>query len=231
MIFSTEASLLFLKAPKTAGSSIELWLAREFFGVSTIEGDEHPEISPRVSEKGIMTRISLSRATKFEIRPHISLSSAITLLGQETVDSARLLTCVRNPFDQIFSFFWWRTSVADPKLHARLTRAGQRDIAFHFNRFVKNFDGSWLRQKNFLSCDTPRRSIDHVFRFENLDVDFHSFARDVLGVQSPRPLPRLKMGVKPPGLSYQDFYSTRSRGKIERVMAWEFEHLGYWFDS
>lgn len=229
VIFSTEVSLLYLKAPKTAGSSIELWLARQLFGALLVETGEHPEMEPRIDRHGVVTRIGLSQKTKFEIHPHTTLDGALKVLGEDTVNSSKIVTCVRNPFDQVFSFFWWKTKVVDRALHARLLKAGRTEIYLHFNRFVKKLTGGWLRQKNFLTTETGSHVAHHVLRFENLDTEFDSFAREVLGLNSFPALPRLKTGLRPTGLSYGDFYSSRSKTKIETIMAWELQNLGYRF--
>jgi len=229
LFFSTEASFLFLKAPKTAGTAIEVWLSQIYFNVPLLDDGEHPEISPRIDKRGVMTRTSLSQAGKFEIRPHTTFDGAITLLGEQTITSSTIATCVRNPFDQIFSFFWWNTKVHNGALHTKLMSAGRKEISAHFTRFTKRLNASWLRQKRFVMSKNADYSAHHVIRYENLEADISKLGSQVLGLDSSPALPRIKTGLRPSNSPYQDFYDAKSRKKIELTMAWELEHLGYSF--
>lgn len=227
MIYCSEVSLLFLKTPKTASSSIELWLAEQYFGIPVMTEGQHPDIPPRINSNGVMTKISMNRITKSEIKPHLSLDGAVRLLGDETMEKTHIATSVRNPFDQVLSFFFWNVSQNNPVLYRTLASAGKGTLSKHFNRFVRKLKGSFLSQRRYLISDSGRYKTEHIFRYESLETDFRAFAESFLGNQSFHSLPRLKTGLRPQAVEYRDLYDSRSRRKIDSLMAWELENLGY----
>ena len=229
MILNFEANLIFLKSPKTASSTIELWLARGLFSGVNAEDDDGENLEPTLSSEGIITRLSDTPATRFEVRPHITMDGAKILLGEENFSTLNKVTSIRNPFDQVFSHFWWKIARTAPKLHHDLSNASRRDVARYFQSYVANLDANWLRIRNYATTSDGRHEVNRVIRYESLRADLLAFAREDLGVEMSATIPRLKAHLRPKKFDYQPFYNRVARDKVARLMEWELERFSYKF--
>jgi len=110
VLISHAHRFVFIKTKNTAGSAIE-----EFFERALLGAPEHgfSEITAERATKDsyVSGRGNLPAAGHYLIPSQASSAQIFTYLGEDRFSSYVKVSCVRNPWDQIVSFFWWRLSL------------------------------------------------------------------------------------------------------------------------
>ena len=109
VMISHKHQFIFIKTKKTAGTSVEEYFESILIGVP--ESGFSENTFERVAKDSYVTgRTIYKGAVKGLLLPHASSGQILRALGQERFDSYIKVSCVRNPWDQIVSLFWWRIS-------------------------------------------------------------------------------------------------------------------------
>ena len=227
MIVGFDKKIIVIKSPETASSSLELWFSERLFGTRFV-GD-NPELQPFVDGRGIATRSGHTPRLRFEIPPHTTLRGARDLLGKETFHSFRKVTSVRNPFDQVVSFFWWRLARRNPSARAKLADASEKVRKKFFSKMLDEPLPDWLRLRHYVSLDGAGVDVDNVLRYETLADDLAKLSSELFGTSVGVELPRAKSNSRPSATSYRVYYSNSDRRKVEAQFAWELETFRYSF--
>ena len=197
-IVSHRHRFIFLKTRKTAGSSVELWLAPHLDPATDLfrSGDElrseHAEIWSRFDSPAVHLRRRLGemarRAPRF--REHMRAEEVRDYVGSDVWHSYRKITIVRNPWDRTISLWKWREH-----------REGQTVTLEEFVAAMET-GGTRAKAAGATSWDNwpvyaigGKVAADAIIRYENLDAE----TRDVfskLSITGPA-LPRAKAGIRP----------------------------------
>ncbi len=118
MIVSKKNRFVFIKTPKTAGSSLEFYLS-QFCGkndiITPLQPDEEilkKKLSIPIKRNYIIKKFSLKNFKKFKFTKKIVLHDHVSLKYLErhiklNLKDYFIFAFVRNPFDWIVSHFWW----------------------------------------------------------------------------------------------------------------------------
>ena len=178
MIISHKHKFIFLKSRKTAGSSIQVSLAKHCGDDDIITGQYRDGIDDNSQSAGLNTYEGGEWAKKITDgiagekdfnHPHLSVDIVKRFvqetMGKDVWDSYFKFAFIRNPFEiQVSRYFW--------------DKRGKVKIAedCSVDRFKQ-----WVRDENMLSHDTlhpyimigDKIELDYIGRFENLQHDFN----------------------------------------------------------
>lgn len=213
MILSRKHRFIFIKTNKTGGTSIEIALS-QFCGPN--------DIITRLAEKDEAFRLQLTGKShqnnrgegQVRFHPHMGISELKLGVGADIVDAYFKFCVVRNPWDRVVSFYYWR-------------QAG-RARAIPFSEFIRSPRMDKLRERGRdLYLDAGKPCMDCFVRYEALQEDFNAVLRR-LGL-GPVELPNAKSGIRPARDHYRQQYSRQDAEHIRRLFADEIEQFGYEF--
>lgn len=250
-IISHRHKFIFLKTRKTAGSSLEIALAR-ICGPEDLmcPTDEAPRfgIMEQNNQKKIgeltyrdwgqlFSRIvrdvrkngkpDLNRSIKKLRRviksTHYNARNLREACGFEIWNSYYKFCFERNPFDRLVSFYYWRTKEFErpPSFKEFALSVLQGNKKERSRLNATNFSN-----RPFYEID-GEVVVDKVCKFENLASEMSGFF-NMIGVQWGGDLPRMKSGYRPRS-NYRDYYDAELRQLCEEMFSREIKLLGYEF--
>jgi hypothetical protein len=231
VIISHRHRFIFVKTHKTAGSSLEVALAREC-GEEDIVSHMEDNIAsgvPRNYGPGgrLGDAYNRSKLLRKLIHRHSPLLGAFyyehmpawrirELLGQDVWDSYFTFCFERNPWDKTVSYYLWK-------------KHGQDKSMPEFADYVER-KAHRLPVDSRLYCDDNGAMVDRIFEFRELGAALAEL-RERLGLALPEPLPREKTGVAVERRHYSAYYDARSREQVARLFSREIALMGYTFES
>ncbi len=208
MILSLAHRFVFIKTIKTAGSSIEIALSAlcEDGAVVTPLYPPEPSHRPRnFAPQG------------FE--PHMGAAAIRSRIGPALWYRLAKITVERNPWDKMVSWYGWQRHLAGldcdfPAFVAQCAARGRWPYLFPAAAELYTIAGA--------AC------LDHVIRFERLEVDFAAVFGGLFGFAA-RALPHAKRGHRPPGADYRTLYDTPTIDAVALRYAREISLFDYAF--
>ena len=231
MIISHEHRFIFVKTHKTAGSSLEVALARECAAGDIVSHMEDNIASglprnygPSSALGASYNRFKLVRKIVNRHSPllgayyyeHMPASRIRQLVGEEVWSSYFTFCFERNPWDKSVSYYLWKTE-------------GQGKSLPEFSEYVRR-KSHRLPVDSQLYCDAQGPIVDRVFEFRNLSSAL-SELRERLGLSIPEPLPREKTGVASSRKPYSAYYDDKTRDAIATLFRREIALFDYRFES
>lgn len=230
MIVSHRHRFIFVKTHKTAGSSLEVALARECAAEDVVSHMEDNLDSGVPRNHGPDARLGgpyrRSRLLRKLVHRHSPLLGAYyyehmpawrirELVGDRTWNAYFTFCVERNPWDKTVSYYLW-------KRHGQ----GRRMPPF----------ADWVLRRSHrlpvdsrLYCDREGRAmVDRIYEFRELPSALAELRRR-LGLTLPEPLPREKTAVAPGRRPYTAYYEAATRACVAKRFAREIALLGYRF--
>ncbi|HEY9501426.1 MAG TPA: sulfotransferase family 2 domain-containing protein [Pyrinomonadaceae bacterium] len=227
MIISFSRNFIFLKTRKTAGTSTEIVLRdlcndediltplrpeESQFTTRGAQNNKFPFSSWPVQEKlrWLFGNRSLSNRPECAFANHTPAGEIARRYPAEFASFLKI-GCIRNPFDQQVSLYFWRTrNLGEPPSFEEWMHADPPPYLNNWEIITK--DGTLV--------------LDVVVRFETIEKDLRSLGCH-FGVQL-RALPQAKGGMRK-GRDYRPFYSSTSRTLVESWYRNELDAFGYSF--
>jgi hypothetical protein len=227
MIVSHRHKFIFLKTSKTAGTSLELALAK-FCGeddiitpVSPVDEQLREELGvrgPQNFERSLRSyrahdwlRTAM-RLRRQKIYNHMPAREVRRLLKPEMWDQYFKFCFERNPWDRVLSQYAWRCQTEPkPSMAEFLKSKAVRDLT-----------------KRGIEVYTIRGQVvvDRICRYENLSEEL-AFLEQRLGLPGPIEMPRAKAGHRRDRRHYRDVLSDEAASQIAQKFGREIELLGY----
>jgi hypothetical protein len=231
VIVSHRHRLIFIKTRKTAGTSIEIALAK-FCGDADIitrdtaadqalraelgvRGPQHEYGIPYRDYRVADWRRLLLRGERARFKNHMAAERIRKLVGEAVWRDYYKVCVERNPWDKAVSLYYWRTRSSEPRppLLDFLRRVSRRSLSnFHLYADVRH---------NTLL-------VDRVLRYEQLDGELDALMRR-LGLP-PLELPRAKAAHRPPQTEYRSLMGPAERAIVDAACAREIALFDYHFD-
>jgi hypothetical protein len=218
---------IFLKSRKTAGTSLELWLApnldpkADLISTGHELKEHHHRIWKRFDRPSTKALHALRRVTTFApiFRQHMSAAEVRRFAGRRRWRDYSKISIVRNPWDRTLSLWRWRqhtsgTSISLGDFVSAMEKGGNhaREMgAYRWDNWVYYAIGNDV-------------VLDHVIKYESLETDARAvFER--FGI-SGGDLPRAKSGIRKPsdGLN---LLTSELVDRIAVLHAREIETFGY----
>ncbi|WP_439107503.1 hypothetical protein [Congregibacter sp.] len=231
MIISHKHRFIFVKTHKTAGSSLEVALARECAEgdivshmedniASGIPRNYGPEswIGPAYNSTKLIRKLigrhsPLLGAFYYE---HMPASRIKTLVGEEVWGSYFTFCFERNPWDKAVSYYLWK-------------QHGQGRDMPGFSEYVDKKPHRLPRDAK-LYFEGDDVLVDRVFEFRDLSAALQEL-RERLGLELPEPLPREKTGVAAERKPYREYYDEQSKARIGELFSREIALMNYRFED
>ncbi|MEM1141221.1 MAG: sulfotransferase family 2 domain-containing protein [Pseudomonadota bacterium] len=229
MIVSHKHRFIFIKTHKTAGSSLEVALARECGPQDIVSHMEDNLASglprnygPTSALGSLYNRHKLVRKLIDRHSPmlgafyyeHMPATRVRELVGDDVWRSYYKFCFERNPWDKVVSYYLWK-------------KEGQGKHQPEFERYVTT-KSHRLPVDSRLYFDDDRMLVDQVFEFRELSTALAAL-RSKLGLALPEPLPREKTGLATQREPYTSFYSEETKALVAQLFAREIKLMGYHF--
>jgi len=211
MIVSHKHKFIYVKCKKVASTTTEI-----IFGDICGEEDILTPIGPEYEWK---RKIKPRNFQKKKFRNHNTPRMIRWKLNSNLFDSYFKFMSVRNPWDRVVSFYWFR-------------------LAHRPDHYIKKFDEfvKWNDLTHWLPPFTNwiilngKKVIDDFIRFENMEEDI---GRIITKWVAPRDLkyeiPKTRAELRPEGKHYTEYYNDETRRIIAEKYAYDIEYLGYEF--
>ena len=224
VLISHPNKFIFIKTKKSASSSLEESLEYYLIGVPPSGfGEETPE---RITSEYYVTGRGQGPKPNF-MKPHISSRELTRLLGDERFASYLKATSVRNPWDQVVSFFWWEMRKF-PYLHSVAKGAPMIIVKLWFSIWFltsrSKLKGLSFTQQLSLRGELPSL---HLIRYESAEADIRGLL-EKLG-HSPRDLyiPNRKSQIRARPETFEKYYFDFVRKSISKSRYKDLANFGY----
>lgn len=230
MILSHKYKFIFIKTNKTAGTSIEIALAK-FCGEKDIITPNDPADEDIRNRLGYpkpqhcyspvsdyrfrdIYKIIVRHKRKLKFYHHMPATEIKELVGDTIWNDYYKFCFERSPWDRVISFYYWRYK-SDPRPS--------------ITEFIDS-DEILLLKKYGLQRYTINGNVvvDRVCRFEKLQEELGEVSR-ILGFPETITLPKAKGAFRKDKRHYRDILNAEDAKKIERIFSKEIELFGYEF--
>ncbi len=232
MILSHKHRFIFIKTNKTAGTSVEIALAKHCGpdDIITPIGADDEEIKRELGypgpqnykgavERGLVAGFMHRFAKKKKERfyNHMPASEIKERIDGDVWRDYFKFCVERNPWDRVVSLYYWRTKDKQPPPT--------------IEEYIASKGPYSLKRKGIgLYTIGGEIVVDKVCLFENLAEDLEE-VRKIVGIPEPLELPRAKSKFRPAKKSYQEALGGKERERIAKLFSEEIELFGYDFDE
>lgn len=232
MIISHRHRFIFVKTHKTAGSSLEVALARECAAedvVSHMEDNIATGIPRNYGpDSALGPAYNRQRLVRKLVHRHSPLLGAYyyehmpawrirELVGVDVWDSYFTFCFERNSWDKVVSYFLWK-------------QQGQQRAMPSFSDYIFR-KAHRLPVDSALYCDANGEPlVDKIYEFRDLPAALADL-RTRLGLSLPEPLPREKTAIATDRKPYGAYYDAAGEEQIATLFAREIALMGYEFEN
>ncbi len=225
VLISHENEFIFIKTQKSASSSLEESLEFYLLGAPP-EGfsEESPE---RMTSGGYVSGRGFRPGTKPFMSNHITSRKIAGLLGEERFSNYLKATSVRNPWDQIVSYFWWRLRNF-PRWTSLAVKAPMSLVKVWFAIWYFTSQ-SRLRGLSFTYRLMVNRQLPsmHIIRFESIETDLKELLEKLGCSAQERYLPNRKAHIRLRSEPYQSYYFDFVRKAVAKHRSRDLKNFGY----
>ena len=131
------------------------------------------------------------------------------------------ICCIRNPFDKVFSYFWF----SNPSMGADVTLSTS-DVKRLFRSWVQN-DTDLARDRYMYTLEDGPPCLDFYVRYETLQSSLECLCRIIDETFQSERLSWRKGKSRPRNLPYHDFYDEATADCVRAAYDREFDWFGY----
>ena len=232
MILSHKHKFIFIKTNKTAGTSVEIALAKHCGpdDIITPIGADDEEIKRELGypgpqnytgtvNRGLIGGLlyKFSKKQKEKFYNHMPAREIKARIDDEIWRDYYKFCVERNPWDRVVSLYYWRTR--DKKSPPSIPE------------YVASKAPNSLKRKGIgLYTIDGNVVVDKVCLFENLTKDLEE-VRQIVGIPEPLELPRAKSKFRPAQKSYHEALGEKEKERIAKLFSDEIKLFGYTFDK
>lgn len=181
------------------------------------------EFSPLVKLKSDAYRRKV-RAKSGIGSAHVSALEIKQAVGNEIWDSCFKFSFVRNPWDRMVSFYFWRTRglTKKPSFEEFIEAIHELNT-----ERIKKYNATGYDNYPIYTID-GEIAVDHLARFENLNEEV-AYIYSKLCINPKTPLPKEKTNVRPKNISISHIHTPKTIDMIKKIFANEIDITGYEF--
>ena len=212
MIISHKHKFIFFKTRKTAGSSIQVSLAKQCGENDIITGQYREGIDDNSHTTG------LNMDKFWTIHPHPTLLETKQFLGEDIWESYFKFGFVRNPFDIAVSRYHWNMK----------GKSNQTTSIDGFRNWVKTGGLEQFDELHNYLCYNGKIDVDFIGLYENLQEDYDQVC-DHLNLEKQQ-LSKMKVGFRD-SKRYIDFYDDESQQIVHEFYKKDLDLFDYKFNQ
>lgn len=224
MLISHIRRFIYLKTVKTAGTSVEVFFEKECVPPHLYGGPQH-FTDGLVSEHGIVGFRGWGTPPHGWYH-HMPAAEVRARIGEEIWLSYFKFCVVRNPFDKVVSWWWFRLGEEE---RARLKTSPFTDIRDRFNRFVQNGEALPHDRDAYMIDGTV--CVDRFLRYEHLLTDLGEVCARLDIPFHDGDLGHYKAAYRESRQSFADYYDDASARRVADSYGWEIDAFGYCLGS
>jgi hypothetical protein len=169
---------------------------------------------------------SISRALGNKGIRHQTVREIIEIVGKSRFENSMVFTCVRNPWDKVVSHYEYRVQTNQTQLAekpipfndwVKLTYGVDKD------KFYYDKPKMFMQQTEWLKNENGSIQGIEILRFENLEADFHAFAKKH---EIETKLEHIKATKR---RSYMEYYNEETKEIVRNWFADDVATFGYQF--
>lgn len=179
MIINHDKKFIFIKTPKTAGSSIEFYLSqyckKEDTITSLLEKEEKQKKKLKLPTKQnyrfskIFLSSKLIKNLKFKKKIYLKDHDGINLLNKEikiNLNKYYIFAFVRNPYHWIESLFWWSLFYYNILTINKINNLSKIEINILFKYFIKKECSFWFKFIKYIIYNKQHKV--NIYKYENI---------------------------------------------------------------
>ncbi len=238
MIISKKNKFIFIKTPKTAGSSLEFYLS-QFCGKEDIITPLQPDEENLKKKSNILTKrnyivktFSLRNFKKFQFTKKIILHDHVSLNYIEkniklNLKDYYIFAFVRNPFEWIVSLFWWHLYFYKTFDLKKINSLNKKEINLLFRLFITTRCAAVFHEIKQIIFSKKHKV--NIFKYEDLN-------KNILYLKKKLKLDREKIKINEINLKRLDIksnikkkikFSKKSVQAIKREAKFIYERYNY----
>ena len=205
VLVSHKYKFIYIKNKKVAGSSVE-----SFFGKYCIDPKKvynyNDAISEHIDEFGIIGSRTAGCKKSDKWIHHKDAPSIRNDLGKEKFDEYLKFCVIRNPYDKMVSYYYWRKS------------------KLSFKEFVKKNHNNNLE----IHSINGKSVCDYFIRYEYLEEDIKTLCKKLkIDSCDISLLPKHKSGIRKSKKHWSEYYDDETKKIVYNKHKKEFELFGY----
>ena len=220
VLVSHTNQFIFIKTAKTAGTSVEIFLERHCLPPHEVaRGEGSAEV---VSKHGIVGYRGPKPPPNVTYYNHMSASELKLLLPYELWHCYLKVACIRNPFDQLVSLFWFQVT---PERRTYLESLPFSQLRSDFRTWLlkSRISSNW----SLISID-DQLAVDFVIRYERLLSDLQVFCERV-GIRfEPARLGRFKTNLRgAKNFHFSEYYCCETVAYVKSLCSRDLDTFNY----
>ena len=215
MLVSHANQFIYTKTVKTASTSVEVYF--EKYCVPAGAGSPQHWRSEYSGPEGIVGYRGPDSGQSTWVN-HMSAAAIRDRVGRDMWDRYFKFCVVRNPFDLLVSYYWFKQRSDEPKNHYA------QDPINGFRSWLANGDPVLGRTQYMID---GRFCLDYFVRYESLMADLEAVCVRLGILFEPATIPRLKAGIRDHEISLEEYYTSELAERVATAYAPEVRKFGY----
>jgi hypothetical protein len=168
----------------------------------------------------------------------------LKIKNKDIFDNFKKITVVRNPWDQLISFYWWSFSDESKNNNFYIKKDDSKSKS---KKKFKIFLNEKFKYTSYIDninriIDTPiayvsntnqgfiGKPMTHYIKYENIDVDYETIFSNILFDNKLKKLPNLKSDIKKIDRHYSFYYDYETRRLVEKAFRKTIDKFNYKFE-
>lgn len=209
-----EKKIIFLRARKVAGTSVELFLKKYA---------KKPYYSEKSKEYNDPQKYDIVTSI-IDKNYHMTPDEIKQKIGIKKWNEYTKICIVRNPFDILISMFWWDNRNYFSKNKNNLSKENI------IKKFRKDFFSKYKHNRLFINREFYDKNIkvDYWIRYENLNNDLQNIMKK-LNINAKIKLTNAKSGIRDKSIDREEYYTTKMVDIVKNIYEHIFTKFNYNF--
>lgn len=226
MLVSHSRKFIYLKTHKTAGTSVEIYF-EPYCADPALGAMPTHATGERISSFGIVGYRGAKATERAVWYNHMSADLVKKQIGDEIWKQYKKFCVVRNPYDKVVSYWWWRQHEKPDGLSKEAAKTMPfEEIRKSFNKWVKKGNLNLIIDREIYTAD-GQLCLDFMIRYENLAEDMRRTCGTLDIEFDLSRLGNYKSHARVRSEGFVEYYDYGAAETVTEVFAFDFDHFHY----